>query len=232
MRCERCLVGDQVAFAVLDLDKGGRGAAYELGWQEVAGGMGVTFPSQTRYLDRAYLNFEMHAPTMIRQSTNAEALPWRSALAATLAALHALDIEWYLVGSAALAVRGIEVMPGDIDLVTDAEGAHVLEDALQEWLVQPLVVSPGWIAESFTRAFVGMRVEWVGGVDAAVDKEDRSDFGPAAAARLEKVWWEGHALWVPPIDLQLAGTRRRGRDVRVQQIEQWMERQERCSHRA
>ncbi|HLJ69199.1 MAG TPA: hypothetical protein VKX16_17735 [Chloroflexota bacterium] len=178
MRCGRRLIGAQVAFVVLGLEGEARGAAQELGWSEVGDGIGVVFPATTRFLDRAYANFERYAPAMLRQLTGAGGLPWQPALSRTMAALEPLDIHWYLVGSGALAVRGIPVTPRDIDLVTDIHGARVLEDALQQWLVQPLVASPGWIADSFTRAFLGVRVEWAGGVHADVDGEEPSDFGP------------------------------------------------------
>jgi hypothetical protein len=205
----------------MDLDVAEREAAGELGWRPIAGGMGVSFPPETRYLDEAYANFEVHAPTIVLQLIGTAELVWEPALSATLAALESVDVDWYFAGSTALAVRGVDIVPKDIDLVTDASGAHTLEAALHRHLVQPLVATPGWIADSFTRAFLGVRVEWVGGVSPAIDEQEPADFGPAAAARLEEVRWNGHALRVPPIDLQLQVTRRRGREERAVRIERW-----------
>ncbi|MBN1967560.1 MAG: hypothetical protein JW910_23090, partial [Anaerolineae bacterium] len=75
----------------------------------------------------------------------------------------------------------------------------------------------------FCRAWLGARVEWVGEVAAWVDEPEPCDYGPVALARAEVVAWRGHAIHVPPLDLQLAVCARRGLDERVVIIRQWME---------
>jgi hypothetical protein len=49
-----------------------------------------------------------------------------------------------------------------------------------------------------------------GGVDETADKPEVSDFGPVAESRLERVDWHGHSIRVPPLDLQLRVSERRG----------------------
>ena len=49
-----------------------------------------------------------------------------------------------------------------------------------------------------------------------------SDFGPTATGRLDTVTWRGHTLRVPPLDLQLQVSERRGMAARVEEIERAM----------
>ena len=71
-------------------------------------------------------------------------------------------------------------------------------------------------------AFLGGRLEWVGGVNDGADRPEASDYGPTALSRLEVVRWRGIDLKVPPLDLQLAANERRGRAERAGQIRQWL----------
>ena len=50
----------------------------------------------------------------------------------------------------------------------------------------------------------------VGDVDPSVDSPEPSDFGPVAAGKLEVVDWHGFKIRVPPLDLQLRVSERRG----------------------
>src|SRR5205823_13602883 len=112
-------------------------------------------------------------------------------------------------GSAARAVRGARVEPRDLDLISDAGGAERLADALADVLVEP-VVDGGWLGERWLRAFAGARIECVGGVHPDADAGRPSDYGPVAAAGLETVEWRGNLLRVPPLELQLQVSERRG----------------------
>jgi len=58
----------------------------------------------------------------------------------------------------------------------------------------------------------------VGGVRPEVDRDEPTDFGPGAAARLDTIEWRGRALRVPPLDLQLRVSERRGLMDRVAAI--------------
>jgi hypothetical protein len=116
---------------------------------------------------------------MLRQ-TAAGLVPWEEAL---LIFLDRVDrVDWWLAGSGALAVRGIDISPRDLDVITDAAGAQRLGELLADALVEPVCASEGWIARWWGRAFLGARVEWVAEVASSVDDPDPVDFGPTAAA--------------------------------------------------
>lgn len=182
-------------------------AVESLGFAQAGAEFVRRFPAGAPYAAQAARRFEAYAERMVNQAARLDPVPWRAALETVLERTEPGD--WWLVGSAALAVRGVPVEPRDIDLVSDAEGCARLAAALEDLLVEPLV-DGGPLGERWFRAFARARVECVGGVHASHDDPVPSDFGPAAAARLTTIRWRGWTLRVPPLELQLASRQRRG----------------------
>jgi hypothetical protein len=117
------------------------------------------------------------------------------------------SIEWRLAGSVALALRGIEIVPRDVDLVLDNASAQRAGQLLLEYLIEPVMPTPGWIANWFGRAFMHARVEWVG-VDDPYDIEG-----------LEEIKWKGKTILVPSLEMHLEEDKQRGLAERVEKIE-------------
>jgi hypothetical protein len=203
-------VGREVLFVVLDLPERYRQAASTIGFEPVENGLARRFPAESRHLDRAYANFSRLVEDLILAEAGEKAKRWDVALEAFLRAVRGHDLNWYLVGSASLAVLNVDVVPGDVALAVDADGAHLLADILSDTLIEPIIPVSGWICDWWGRAFLGCRVEWVGEVHSSVDTPLPTDFGPTAASRLETVLWRGHTLRVPSLDLLLAVSERRG----------------------
>lgn len=193
-------------------------AAIALGFVRDGEAFVRVFPQDARWLEEAWRNFVRHAPAMVRQTASGVA-PWDEALQAFLERVDGVD--WWLTGSGALAVRGVDVSPRDLDVITDAAGSSRLGELLADSLVEPVFASQGWVARWWGRAFLGARVEWVAEVASSVDDPHPVDFGPTAAANLESVVWRGHELRVPPLELQLAVAERRGLTTRVAAIHAW-----------
>jgi hypothetical protein len=106
-----------------------------------------------------------------------------------------------VIGSVALAVRGVDVRPGDIDVITTVEGADALADRYRDVLVVPVADDPGF--GIWGRAFTGgIRVEWLG-------NPARIQEGPwplaaqtwTIASPFEEVCWQGRVLRAPPVEL-------------------------------
>jgi hypothetical protein len=190
-------------------------AANALGFDRDGDAFVRKFPEDARWLEEAWQNFSRYAVTMLRQTAESFA-PWDEALLAFID--RSGDIDWWLAGSGALAVRGVVVSPRDLDVITDATGARRLGELLVDRLVEPVFESEGWIARWWGRAFLGARIEWVAEVAPSVDDPEPVDFGPTAASNLETVRWRGHELRVPPLELQLAVAERRGLSDRVAAI--------------
>lgn len=177
--------------------------------------------SATPGIRRIHDNFSRHLEAMVLQSARLGSVPWDEALTEFLRRVEGSGLDWFLSGSGALAVRGLDVSPGDLDfVVADAQATGLLLDDL---LVEPVTEMPGWMAKQSGRAFYGALIEWVAEVDPAVDQKPHEQ-GPAAASRLETVEWEGHTIRVTPIDLQLEVSELRGLDSRTATIRSWLHR--------
>lgn len=133
--------------------------------------------------------------------------------------LDRASVDWWLAGSGALAVRGVRVEPRDLDLVVSEDHALRASAALEDVLIEPSVVAAWPVSRWFGRAWLGARVEWVAGVYATVDQPFPTDFGPAAAASLDLVEWEGFAVRVPSLELQRDVSAQRGLTDRVALID-------------
>lgn len=176
------------------------------------------FPADTPHLDRAWSNFSRLVEPMLRQTAGLDPVPWAPALDEVCRRLTPAGVDWWLTGSAALAVRGIPVTPGDLDLVVSEADARRVGDLLLDGLIEP-VAPADWFCSWWGRAMLGARVEWVGGVGPAADRPDPTDFGLTAAAQLEPVRWHDHEIRVPPLALQRAVSLRRALHDRVQLID-------------
>ncbi len=214
--------GASTAFVITAAEPADHEALRQLYYLPEADGFAKHFAADTPELPQIFSHFERSVEAMVRQAAGRDPTPWEAVLERLIALTDGHTVDWCLVGSAALAVRGLAVAPGDVDLVTSASGAEQLEHLLRDYRVEPLQRSEGWIWRSFGRAFLGGRLEWVGGVNAGADTPAVSDFGPTALARLEVVRWRGVALKVPPLDLQLAVSERRGKHPRAALIRHWM----------
>jgi len=120
-----------------------------------------------------------------------------------------------------LAVRGIDVVPKDLDLVVS--DAWQVGEALDDLLVEPVREMPGWIAAWFGRAFCGALIEWVAGVHPDVDRPGPHEQGPAAESGLEDVVWEGHRIRCTALRIQLAAAECRGRVEAARRIRAFQE---------
>lgn len=179
-----------------------------------------TYPAGTPHLERAMDNFAKYLELMLRQFTGRDPVPWRDALSELCRRTDGKPVDWWLTGSAALAVRGAPIEPGDIDLVCGVSDAVALGGVFSDALVEPVAPAASEsISEWWGRAFCGARIEWIGGPKPWVDDPLPADFGPAAAARLQTVAFEDWMIRVPPLDLQRAVNQRRGLTERVAMID-------------
>jgi len=211
--------GEQAWFIVADLDPGLHQAAKRLGYEPTPwGSFGRAFPAATPHLQAIYANFAASAEWLLLQKAGRMPVPWEAALTAFLERVSSLPIRWWLTGSTALAVCGVPIEPGDIDIV-----ANTTQDGIQlDHIFQDVITEPthsDWIADRLTRTFLGARVGWI----ASVNEQHGEEAGLLEAARqVEPVIWHGYTIFVPPPMLQLQMNERRGRTERVQHIRQWL----------
>lgn len=188
-----------------------RRALRQLAFTEADGAFVRAFPADTPGLHESYVRFKRTLDDVLAQESGRRIPPWEDALDAVAVRLASLHAEWFLVGSGALAVRGIEVVPHDLDLVIADQA--VAAEAFRHVQIEPVSENrPGsWIARWFGRAFLHARIEWIAEVDPAADTYAApNDYGAEASSRLEIVRWGDHDLAVAPLDRLLAVTERRG----------------------
>jgi hypothetical protein len=169
-----------------------------------------SFSTDAPDVARIFDNFQSRIEEVLAQAARRRPVPWESALRRLATRLDAAGADWALVGSAALAVRGIPVSPRDLDIVA-AEHEPVAA-ALSNVLIEPPVADAerGWIAAWFGRAFLDVRIEWV--ADVYPEFEEWHDLvrNGLHDRRCESVAWDGLSLRVPLLERQLATAESRG----------------------
>jgi len=164
-----------------------------------------------------YPRFAAAIEPMVLQKARLVPVPWEDALEEALRRLEGTELHWWLYGSVALAVRGLEVDPGDVDLTV--EDSAVAGRAFDDLLVTPVEEVQGWAGARIGRAFHGAIVEWLSEPHAELDDPAApNEQGPLVADLVETVEWRGHRIRVPPLWVQLHSYERRGMDERAQLI--------------
>jgi hypothetical protein len=206
--------GPRAAFQVRVEDPRLEDVLLKMGFTRAGEDLERSFPDSER-IPGVFWNFSRQIGEMLRHQTGESAPRWDVALREVHERLEG-RVDWWLSGSAALAVRGIDVVPSDLDLVVG--DARATGEALEDILVEPVRQMPGWLARWFGRAFHGALIEWVAEVDPEVDRQGPHEQGPLAQGALEDVVWEGRRIRCTPLRLQLAVAERRGRVEAVETI--------------
>ncbi len=217
------MVGDRAQFLVRTAEPAFRRVLAELQFAEEGDAFVRSFRADAPGLHESYVRFKLNLDELLAHAAGRKLPPWDEALEAVASRLEAAHCDWFLAGSAALAVRGIDIVPRDLDLVV-ADASRALR-ALGDVQIEPVTLNRAgaWIARWFGRAFLRARVEWIADVDPAIDVYSwPNEYGPRAAARLETVRWNDHDLALAPLDVQLAVTERRGLATRAEAIRYFM----------
>jgi len=190
MRCARRTAGEITEFWVFDVDPQLGTALETLAWEPRDGGWVKSFPCPVpEQAARAFANIQHLLEPLLRQYLGMTAVPWEAALDGVCGRLESRGVDWWLCGSAALAVRGVAVVPRDLDLVVADADAVAVGRLLSDGLIEPVCVAAWPISKWWGRAFLHARVEWVGGVTPAADEPQVTDYGPTAANSLQAIRW-------------------------------------------
>lgn len=81
--------------------------------------------------------------------------------------LKGTPIKWVLAGSASLALQGVKVEPGDIDILTDRDGAYGIADLLKTHETKPMKFRSGKWSRSYFGEFEirGVKIEVMGDLE-------------------------------------------------------------------
>jgi len=167
-------------------------------------------------------NFLKYGEEMFAQMAYLKPPLWQEGLIGFMEKVRGKNIDWWLTGSCALAIRGIEVTPHDVDIMLKSKDIDKIMDIFQHHMIEPLSRSDDWIVKHFSVLFLKTRVDLAFDPLDILDDPEPSDSGPFAAKNLEEISWKGHKIKVPPLHLQLNTNKKRGRKERVRLIEEYL----------
>lgn len=130
------------------------------------------------------------------------------------------DINWWLVGSAALYVRGLDIKPRDIDVMTYKTEIHKIEKCIYQYISEPFHHVEKWVVKGFGVIYKDVKIDYAFEPEEWVDNDGYVDFGVFAENHLEKIIWNGHEIMVPPIELHIKSNERRERFEIVKKIKE------------
>ncbi len=220
MRFELRDTGGKSEFWAFDVDARFEATMSALAWERSGRAWLRRVACPAEAAEPALANVNRFMLPLLRQAADLDPVPWQDALD-EVCRRFASDgaVDWFLGGSAALAVRGAAVHPHDLDLIVSEADSVRVGDLLADGLLEPVAAGEWPLSIWWGRAFLHARVEWAGGMTAAADQPDVTDFGPTAESLLETVAWRDWQLRVPPLHLQRAVSERRGLTARVAMID-------------
>jgi hypothetical protein len=222
MRFERREVSEGTEFWVFDVRDDLHAALGAMWWDSrQADGWRAVFDRNAYQLNAAYENLQQRLEPALRQLAGLDPVPWADALTQVCQRFEAAGLDWWLTGSAALAARGADITPHDLDLIVAGPDSRRAGDVLLDGLIEPVVRAHWHLSDWWGRAVIGARAEWAGGITAAADEPEATDFGRTAASALETIRWRGRDIRVPPLRLQRAVSARRGLTDRVALIDRF-----------
>jgi hypothetical protein len=207
--------GDWVYFVVDTDDPLSQDRLIKMGWSRGEDGRLSRRLSKAEHVERIFENFSSHLEEMIQQSARRRPIAWEEGLLEFMDRTEDHNVRWWLYGSAALAVRGIDIVPGDLDLAVD--DPWLVGTLLDDLLVEPVTRLDNWVADHGGRAFHGVLIEWLAGAH-PTGLTPPSEQEPATAGHLQVVWWRGRGVRVPRLEVQLAVAERRGLTERIELI--------------
>lgn len=176
----------------------------------------------TTNIDSIKANYLNNAEEMFMQMNYEKPTPWEDVLMSFIRKVRGKDIDWWLTGSCALCVRGINVNPHDIDIMLHGKDINKIMEIFEDDMIEPLCNSEGWVTKHFAVLFLKARIDLAFDPQECLDISEPSDSGPFAMENLKKVYWRGETISVPPLYLQLNNNKSRGRLDRVKSIENFL----------
>lgn len=167
-------------------------------------------------------NFASYAEEMFAQQGYFKPVLWEDALLAFIEKVRGKNIDWWLTGSCATCVRGINIEPHDVDIMLKSKDIEKIKDIFHDFIVEPIIDSKGWVVDYFGVLFMNARIDLAFDPQEWVDSQGKADFGPYASNHLEEVSWKGNVIKVPPLELQVHANKNRKRFDRVKAIEDFI----------
>ena len=214
--------GEVVHYRIHNFDKKYEPILQSCFYQQVENGYIKIYPRHAKYLDNMMVRYAAHAQEMFDQLGYFQAAPWEKGLEQFCQKIDRAGIDWWLTGSCAACIRGIELQPHDIDIMIDSKDVENMTELFQDVLIEPIVDTHGWVTKDFGVIFMDVRIDIASDPDPILDHPDPIDCGPYARDHIETLHWNGHDIRIPPIELQITANKKRGRHNRVKKMEEYV----------
>lgn len=239
MKCYCCESDSAVNFCVDEVESAQlEEAILNKAWKKIGDEFIMSFPksafSNQHEKELITSNFVRHGPAMFESSS--QGVSWEAPLEMLAQKFNEIGIEWYIVGSAGDALRGIDVHPSDIDIVVLAgdypRAREICYHDFHSSVIAPFMgnqdpryfVSP---LKYFGRLFLaGCLIEIA--ADEIWDCRSRETGRKHAVWRgyehsdYEKIEWRGHNLYVESLEHRYQIEIARNRRDRVEAFEAYM----------
>ncbi len=222
MKIEFEALNDEVIYRVYDFDPKYENILQMCFYQNDGRGYIKKYPKNTKYLDKMKQRYSQNAQLMFDQLGYFSVVPWKIGLKKFCSMVQGSSINWWLTGSCATCIRGIELNPHDIDIMIDSKSVAEITELFKDYLIEPIVSTNGWLTKDFGVIFMDVRIDIASDPAPILDEPEPVDCGPYALKNLEIIYWNGFQIKVPPLDLQLNVNRKRGRKDRVEKIEEFL----------
>lgn len=156
-------------------------------------------------------NFSRLTPAMF----SGKEADWQAALIAFANRCADAGIEWYATGSVCDAIRGIDVTPHDLDLVTNTRDFWRAREIFRPEMIEPFVDNGGtWVVRYFGRICLA-NVQ----IDLVADSSRNADVHHYEAGE-----WQGRSILIEPFDIRYRTEIDRNRQDRIAAFHAFLQR--------
>lgn len=159
-------------------------------------------------------NFITHGVESLEQLLKIRPAPWKQALSAFIEKLVGTGIRWYIHGSAAMAIWGIDVVPRDLNIIfPDLSDFDRVRQLFLAETIYPIELCPGWLMGGLGGLFIHANIglAFMNATDVLFDM-----------SQLKEVDWMGEKIAISPLEWQRRDNQNYGRGERVELIKSFM----------
>jgi len=159
-------------------------------------------------------NFTKYGETAIKQQLKIIPIPWEKALDVFITEISKLDVDWFIHGSVAMTLWGIDVAPKDINIIiANCFDFDKVRNHFNKYAIRPIERCNDWIMSGlgyiFMETTIGIAIQ-------------NKDIEPYDMSQLEKVDYNGHKIFIVNLDTLKQNNDYYGRPERVKLIEEKM----------
>lgn len=157
-------------------------------------------------------NFTKYGETAVKQQLKILAAPWEKALDSFIAEIKKPGVDWYIHGSAAMALWGIDVEPKDVNIIVpNYSDFDKVRDHFCKFAIRPIERCENWLMSGYGEIFM----EAVIGI-AFHNKE----LEPYDMGKLGKINYKGTEVYVSSLEMLRQDNINYNRLDRVKAIEE------------